>query len=437
MEEELTGADICRRLKESQPSNGLFAGFAWKWSPDPFEISPDDAAELQSLGVVLHDFNRACNNLYYASVNGLQPEWISRWLDAGKPARLVQFSREKALRRVLPHIIRPDLLKTERGWILCELDSIPGGIGATAWLQEHDVFGGRNILGGRGGMRNGWRSIFPEGDVLVSMEASSYRPEMEWLNRGSNSVFVKDAETYNMGLDRPVYRFFEAFDLHNLPNVGQWMEQVLAGGVMTPPLKPFLEEKMWMGFFWMKPLEGFWRQELGSKNFERLQNLIPRTWVLNPEPLPPHATIHGLDIHDWSELRDFSQKRRRLVIKISGFSPLAWGARGISFGHDLPSVEWAKVVSSALAAFPSSPHIMQVFESAIKTTMRLWNEKENSVAEMQGRARVCPYYFVGNGEKIRLGGGLATFCPPDKKALHGMGDAVMAPVSERQRKSGL
>jgi len=51
---------------------------------------------------------------------------------------------------------------------------------------------------------------------------------------------------------------------------------------------------------------------------------------------------------------------------------------------------------------------------------------------MQGRVRLCPYYFVsGEGHEARaqLGGVLATICPADKKILHGMSEAILAPCS--------
>jgi hypothetical protein len=43
-----------------------------------------------------------------------------------------------------------------------------------------------------------------------------------------------------------------------------------------------------------------------------------------------------------------------------------------------------------------------------------------------GRLRLCPYYFLVEG-KPRLSGALATFCPPDKKIIHGMQDAALLP----------
>lgn len=51
---------------------------------------------------------------------------------------------------------------------------------------------------------------------------------------------------------------------------------------------------------------------------------------------------------------------------------------------------------------------------------------------MKGRVRLCPYYFVhgdGDGARTQLGGVLATICPADKKIIHGMRDAILAPCS--------
>ena len=51
---------------------------------------------------------------------------------------------------------------------------------------------------------------------------------------------------------------------------------------------------------------------------------------------------------------------------------------------------------------------------------------------MPGRVRLCPYYFVaGEGDAARasLAGVLATICPSDKKIIHGMSTAILAPCS--------
>ena len=37
------------------------------------------------------------------------------------------------------------------------------------------------------------------------------------------------------------------------------------------PLKAYLEEKLWWALFWMKPLEVWWRKELGEGYFKELK----------------------------------------------------------------------------------------------------------------------------------------------------------------------
>ena len=92
--------------------------------------------EIESLGRVLLQFYRAVNLLYRKSAEGKQPEWIARWLDLGKPAELIALQRSPAFKNDVPRVIRPDLLMTEQGISITELDSVPGGIGLTAWLDK-------------------------------------------------------------------------------------------------------------------------------------------------------------------------------------------------------------------------------------------------------------------------------------------------------------
>jgi hypothetical protein len=54
------------------------------------------------------------------------------------------------------------------------------------------------------------------------------------------------------------------------------------------------------------------------------------------------------------------------------------------------------------------------------------------LTEMPGRVRLCPYYFVhgqGDAARANLSGVLATICPADKKIIHGMSTAILAPCS--------
>ena len=199
----------------------------------------------------------------------------------------------------------------------------------------------------------------------------------------------------------------------------------LAGNV-TPPPKPQLEEKMWFAFLWLEQLQPFWREQLGPETLAELRRVFPRTWLMDATPLPPHAVIPELGINDWRALGKFSQKQRELVLKISGFHEHAWGARSVSVGHDLPAAEWSAAVEHALASFPAHPFILQRFEKSKLAPAEYFDFEANELRQFAGRVRLCPYYFV-TGDTAKLGGVLATICPANKKVLHGMTDAVLAP----------
>jgi hypothetical protein len=432
--------DRLAAVRMAFPKEGLFAEKEWLLSPDAFPIGKKFLADLEQLGHRLFVFQRACNQLYHLSVKGKQPTWIARYLDAGKPKELIEFSRRKEIRDDVPRVIRPDLILTEKGYIIAEIDSVPGGIGLTGWLnQTYSTFDG-DIIGGANGMLDGFRAVLPNGgDIVISQESATYRPEMEWiaarLNQTSNiehsvssTVWrVVSAENYEPQDGRTVYRFFELFDLPNIPGIENTLRANAEGPVtITPPIKPYLEEKMWFALFWMHPLREFWRRELGEKYFMKLQEAIPYSWLLDPTPLPQHAVIPRLEIQDWREAAKFSQKDRDLLLKVSGFSPLGWGSRGIALGSDLPHAEWERRIEHALATFESNPTILQKFHKGTLFEHRYWDPDSGELKAMKGRVRLCPYYFV-EGDRVKLRGALATIAPADKKFLHGMSEAILVP----------
>src|SRR6266436_8414082 len=116
--------DKLATIRAAFPKEGLFAEKAWLLSPDAFPIEKKFVTELEQLGHRLFVFQRACNQLYQLSVKGKQPDWIARYLDAGKPAELVEYSRQKQFRDALPAVIRPDLVLTEEGYVIAEIDSV-------------------------------------------------------------------------------------------------------------------------------------------------------------------------------------------------------------------------------------------------------------------------------------------------------------------------
>jgi hypothetical protein len=467
--------DRGRQILDALPASGLFADLNWRIAAAPFPLPLETVREIEGLGRVLLQFCRAANLLYRRSVEGKAPPWVAQWLDQGKPSRLIDLQRDPAFKSDTPRVLRPDLILTDGGLAITELDSVPGGIGLTAWLYQayEAVFGphpsmatpasgaGRadaalsatprgsrdrgtnprgegSFFGSARGMIEGFAGIFgdaPGVHVIVSEESATYRPEMTWLSQqpALEKVQVREPDFTAWREGDAIYRFFELFDLDNVPAAWPLLDSARRKQVrLTPPPKPILEEKLLFGLLWNRHLREYWRQELGEAFFKRLLHLVPYTWVVDPAPLPPHAALPELGLTDWHQLKAMSQRERELILKVSGYSEEAWGARGVYLGSDLNLADWSAAVDRALAAWPRSPYILQRYHKPAIHDSSWFDFERNAVTPMRGRVRLCPFYFVhGDGDSARphMGGVLATVCPADKKIIHGMRDAVLAPCS--------
>ncbi len=464
---------LCLLINDEIPKEKLFTAekravhhdcnTSWRISPEPFWLTESELNWLEELGPHLLTFYRACNLLYSQSVRGIQPDWVAEYLDIGKPESVIQQGRMNRFKTQLPGVMRPDILPTsDEERVITELDSIPGFIGGTGCLARLYTKLGYDIIGGKDGMVVGFaemiRALAKKKDatlaIVVSDESEDYHPEMIWLadalcDAGLRTVALKTPEIAfteegllvedNHGKYKVdvVYRFYEMFDLPNIPKVELIFYSAKKRTVMmTPPPKAYLEEKLCLALFHHSSLQPFWQRQLGKKSHSFLQEVIPQTWILDPRPLPPHAVIPNLDIDgialtDWKQLSTVTQKQRELVIKPSGFSELAWGSRGVKIGHDLPTEEWETAINDSLASFENTPHVMQQFHTAKRVRMQYYDFETEAMQEMPCRPLLRPYYFVV-GDTVKLGGIQATVCPADKKILHGMVDSIIVPCAKKE-----
>lgn len=458
-------------IKSALAGQSLFEDKTWQLSPQAWPLTPDQVQELKQIGAACLEFHQALETLYLRSVAGknllrnkpLLAPWVADYLDRGKPDELVRHARDPKNRGAFPTVLRPDLLLTDDGFALTELDSVPGGIGLTAFLNrlygesdDQTVLGHgdamvqhfhQSLAGLRPELRN------PLIAILVSEEAATYRPEMQWLaeqlQRLGRRVFcMRPQDVFPLGGElffdvegTPekidiIYRFFELFDWANVRVGGEILEAWQNGSVtIAPPMRHFQEEKLALGLFHHHLLHEYWVESLGGRALKLLQKLIPRSWIMDPAPLPPGAVIDGPQVgghmlNDWRDLAGASQKERDLIIKISGFHETAWGARSVLLGSDCSREEWQSGVEQALNLAPTNLHLLQEYRKPKRISHPLFEKLEAGLPTVAtakaGRLRLCPYYFVVGGE-TRLSGALATFCPPDKKIIHGMTDAALLP----------
>jgi hypothetical protein len=286
-------------------------------------------------------------------------------------------------------------------------------------------------------MMEGFAAAFPEENILISRESADYQPEMEWLvSRLNRMAASPQRRVFNPWQLAPsnlpkskFYRFFELFDLGNVEHSQEILDLAKQGLLnLSPPLKAYLEEKLWLVLFHCPQLQDWWQETIAAHHLDVLSQCIPQGWVVDPSPLPPHALRPGLEIYDWEELRRAGSRQRELALKISGFSELGWGSRSVSIGHDLSQTEWSYALDAALESYPRNPYILQQFHHGVSIQHPAWADEQQTTHLMKARVRLCPYYFIPEGtETTQLSGILATICPADKKILHGMRDALMLP----------
>ena len=437
------------------------ATVAWRLSPQPFPLAPKTVAALATLGGDLLKLYRAVNRLYFMSVRGTAPNFIHEYLDHGKPEHIVRLERQNRFKSDVPSLIRPDIILTDDGMIASELDSVPGGMGFVGAMGAVYCELGFDQVGEFDGIVRGFARMVqslsgkdqPTVAIVVSPESEDYRGEMAWLADALRAsglaqavtvfpeevVFTEEALVVDTPSGRRtvdvLYRNFELFDLLNIAK----QELMLYAArhkraIMTPPPKAFLEEKLIFALLHNTSLHRLWLSELGDETFARLLNLMPRTWILDPRPLPPQAVIAGLEvdhrqIRSWNELYSLSKSERQYVVKPSGFSPLAWGSRGVYVGDDLTHDEWMAIIDGGLAAFDKTPHILQRYHKARRVRSEFLDVQSNSIKTLDGRVRLCPYYFVAGDEAV-LSGVLATIVPANKRLIHGMSEAIMVPCTQ-------
>lgn len=460
-----------RDLRETFQEKELFEDKTWQLSPAAFSLGAESLEELRKIGEATLDFHKAVENLYLRSAAGknllrnrkLEAPWVADYYDRGKPAALIDFNRSPQVRGMLPPVLRPDLLITEDGFALTEFDSVPGGIGLTGFLNRLYGEGDAAVIGQNDAMVDGFYRAVVSSDmpshpllaIVVSDEAAVYRPEMEWLAeqlraKGKRVFCLNPRDLFPLGgamffdfegnpekIDI-IYRFFELYDLGSFSTADFLLEAWKNGEVaITPPLRTIFEEKLSMALFYHHRLQDYWQETLSRTSFQILRKLIPQSWIVDPQPLPPSAVHVGPEVggrlmSDWMELGEASQRERDLILKISGFHETAEGARSVLYGRDCSREEWQEGLAAAVGMSGTHLHIVQEYRKPIRCSHPVYDD-EGGVIEAQGRVRLCPYYFVEK-DRTALSGVLATFCPADKKIIHGMKDAAMIPCREGMMK---
>ena len=430
----MTARDQARYLTEHMPA-GLFGGVgveenqvAWRLSPEPFWLSPETFGAIERSGPDLVTFYRALASLYQRSARGTAPAFIADYLDRGKPEASFASARQNRFKSDIPGVIRPDLILTDGGFIASELDSVPGGMGFVGAMARAYCELGYDTVGGTFGMprrrsrrcsrRPAASSVRTRDRRFRRVEELSRRARLDGAAPSPSAasatctsagreeiVFTEEALFVRLPDGREekidvLYRNFELFDLLNVPKWELMFYAARHNRVQTDAAaKAHLEEKSSFAL-----LHNPCSKRRGSKNsatsFARLRAIFPQTWVLDPRPLPPQAVVPGITAAGAADgleaIGRARQERARLRRRSRPASPNSPGVRAACAS---PTTSARKIGRSALdrrrlASFDRTPWILQRFHKGKRVKVPYYDERSDDIAELDGRVRLCPYYFV-------------------------------------------
>ena len=220
----------------------------------------------------------------------------------------------------LPPVLRPDLLLTEDGFALTELDSVPGGIGLTAFLNRLYEGGGD----ASSAAATSWWRVLPVARAPASGEAQS--ADRAGGERGGrdlppgNAVAGRRAAAAGAAgvlpaaggrvsaRRRPVLRRrgHAGEDRYHLPVLRAVRPRPTsarrrissrpgptARWSLRRPCAISRRRNSRSPSFTTIACRIIWAESLGRRTLKLLRQLIPMSWVMDPAPLPPGAVLDG------------------------------------------------------------------------------------------------------------------------------------------------
>jgi len=347
---------------------------------------------MERLGVELSAFMTAADELYHTD------EEAAALLDRGKPEI---FRRERAAKQPF---IRPDLIITEDGFAVCEIETSPFGLGlAYALNTAYRAEGHETIVNGE--LAHHLDSVLPDsGSLVYSDKTKAYAGQLGYLEERLFSANGRDwalreaAEAAEEGgtSGEAIYRAFYLHEYGTDPAVRELIEQgEAAEGDWTPSLTPHLEEKALMALLWDDRWEAYFRRELGDAGYKYLQSVIPPTWIVGEEE---HFTP-GLPggVSDVEDIAGLPRPQRALVLKSSGYDRHGSWAESVELLHTKSQVEAGRLLVEA-AARDDSLQIVQEFRRGTKIPMTYTENGTTRTDEV--RVRLTPYVDPTTGRII-------------------------------------
>lgn len=388
-------------------------------SPQPLELTNEQKTEIFELGEELTNYVEAVQELYEQEIE------VRKILNKGKPESLLFSKTPQYL------FIRPDIIITETGFIVCEIETSVFGLGLAELLNKSYRSAGFDTLIENGVLSSYIKSLVPSLGILAySNKTASFSGQVDFL---ANTVFsgegflweAKHVDSIDLEQGQGIYRAFYQSEYLADPQVKSLMEKVhTKESFILPSLTPHIEEKAVLSFIWDMRWEEFFLKRLGKKSFEHLRKVIPPTWIVGEEKY--FSSILPLGVTQSSDLASLSRSRRNFVLKSSGFSPNSSWAEGVYFLHKF-SQEQAEKVLKLAENNTSTLFIVQEFRKG-KNIQMTYEVEDKKIIPMNARVRLTPYYSMMGAEKGKLIAVKATGCE-NTDLIHASSTSINTAVS--------
>lgn len=384
-------------VRREEYKNGDSNTVNFRVSPTPFKLSRKQKTEIEDIGKAICCYMDYCIELYKTN------ESAHELLDRGKPKEYKNVQDAKYL------FLRPDLILTDSGFCLCEIETSPFGLGLAEVLNRTYGNEGHETAIHQNQLKNYIQSkIENSGTIAYSDKVKSFAGQLDFM---AEQVFSGNGKSWdatkvnsNMVSNKQIYRAFYLTEQFTDENVANLLKQ--SSHIYLPTSTPQFEEKALLSFIWDKRYVQSFRDRLGESTFDLLREIIPKTWVLGEEQYVDGGLPNGKQ--DSLSLAELSKGSRKFVLKQSGFTTSSSWGEGVKFLHKMGSGKALEMLKSAQED-KEHLYIIQEFNQGKAVPMSFIDD-DGIFKNINAKIRITPYYAYMGNEKGKLIAAKVTGC---------------------------
>lgn len=399
-------------VNKNLPSAGKIP---FRISPEPLYLSKNQLAEVAHIGSELTQFISLAGELYN------QEGEVRTLLNRGKPEI---YCVDKPFQYLF---IRPDLIITEDGFSVCEIETSPFGLALAHLLAK-------------GYQEEGFTTAAPadelpayiqqktvkQGAIIYTNHTQAFSGQLAYL---ADRVFSEEKDRHwqvqksgeYKGDPSAIYRGFYLVEALTDPSVKTLIDSYPNVNIL-PSLTPQLEEKAILSLLWDKRWENYLTKQLGLVVFNHLKHVVPPTWVVGQEKF--FSGLFPKGIESALDLAKLSRSQRVFVLKPSGFCEKSSWARGVEFLSKLSAQNIERLIDHALKE-TDNLWVLQQFIPGRKIEI-FYTNNDGILERMMGKVRLTPYFSLPDGKLIAI---KATCCA-DTDYIHATTESINTAVSE-------